>query len=385
MRFSEDQVREEPRGPGVSGGAGQRRRKVLVFQIGSLGDTVIAMPAYREIARRCPDAERYLLTNFPIGAKMVQAEALLRPCGLVDGSVEYPMPLRGWKNILRLYRQLRSLRIDALFYLTPEKRLVNLVRHYAFFRLCGIRKVHAVPWTRDLRYPRPIAGSELWESEASRLLRNVRPGRQPGPPDPADRSLNLTDQECKAADDLLAGMPGGRFLVVSVGGKVPINNWGDGNWAALLKDLSSTDPDLGIVFVGSKDERERNDRLACAWSGPKLNSCGLLTPRETAALTRRAVAFLGHDTGTLHLAAAANTRVLGIYSARNVPGKWYSDRPGDRFFYHRPPCFGCELEEPAACPHQLVCMTAHDPATIASAARELLAAAEPTKAWTADA
>ena len=342
------------------------------------------MPAYREVARQCPDAERYLLTNFPIGVKMVQAEALLRPCGLIDGSIEYPMPLRGWKNIVQLYRQLRSLRIDTLYYLTPEKRLTNLLRHYFFFRLCGIGHVRAVPWTRDLRYPRPFPGGELWESEASRLLRNVSPGRKPGPPDPADRSLNLTGQEWKAANDLLAELPEGRFLVVSVGGKVPINNWGDANWAAVLQDLSSTDPDLGVVFVGSKDERERNDRLAAAWSGPKLNSCGRLTPRETAALTKRAVAFIGHDTGTLHLAAATNTRILGIYSARNVPGKWYSDRPGDRFFYHRPPCFGCELEEPAACPHQIVCMRAHDPATIASAAKELLDAARAADAMTAD-
>src|SRR5208282_5771083 len=95
------------------------RQKVLIFQIGSLGDTVISMPCYREIARRHPDAERYLLTNFPIGSKMVQAEALLKPCGLIDGTVEYPMPLRGARNIVSLYRRLRALRIDMLYYLTP--------------------------------------------------------------------------------------------------------------------------------------------------------------------------------------------------------------------------------------------------------------------------
>ena len=118
-----------------------RRERVLIFQIGSLGDTVISMPCYREIARRHPEAERHLLTNFPIGKKMVQAEALLVPCGLIHGSVEYPMPLRSLNEIARLYRKLRALRVDVLYYLTPEKSTPKLLRHYGFFKACGIRKV----------------------------------------------------------------------------------------------------------------------------------------------------------------------------------------------------------------------------------------------------
>src|ERR1700712_2722370 len=131
-----------------------RKERILIFQIGSLGDTVISIPCYREIARRHPDAERYLLTNFPIGKKMVQAEALLAPCGLIHGSVDYPMPLRGAAEIRKLYARLQQLKIDRLYYLTPEKSVAKLIRHYSFFKLCGIKKVHAIPWSRDLRYPR---------------------------------------------------------------------------------------------------------------------------------------------------------------------------------------------------------------------------------------
>lgn len=47
----------------------RRRQKVLIFQNGSLGHTVISTPCYREIVRRHPDAERYLLTDFPIGKR----------------------------------------------------------------------------------------------------------------------------------------------------------------------------------------------------------------------------------------------------------------------------------------------------------------------------
>jgi len=287
--------------------------KILIFQIGSLGDTVISMPCYREIVRRHPDSERYLLTNFPIGKKMVQAEALLSPCGLIDGCVEYPMPLRGLYNIMDLYRRLRSLKVDILYYLIPEKHLINVIRHYAFFRACGIKDIRGVPWARDLRYSRELVPGKLWETEVSRLLRTLDHSRAPGAPEPSDRSLDLTEAERNVAEGIVAEMnPVKRYIVFSVGGKIPVKDWGNENWSVVLKMLSASEPELGIVFVGSQDERERNDLLAGCWSGPKVNACGRLTPRETAAVIEQAAAFLGHDTGTLHLAVAVDTRVLGL-------------------------------------------------------------------------
>ena len=350
-----------------------RAERILIFQIGSLGDTVISMPCYREIPRRHPDSERLLLTNFPIGSKMVQAEAMLSPCGLIHGCIEYPMPLRGMVDIRALYKRLRAAKVDILYYLVPEKRVANLLRHFAFLRACGIRDLRGLPWTRDLRLPREIVPGTLWESEASRLLRTIGSQSLPAAPDPADRSLNLTPDEYEAADRLLAEAPTlGEFVAVSVGGKVPINNWGDENWRHVLRRLQQQLPDVGVVFLGSADERQRNEELARACEGPTLNSCGRLTPRQTAALIARAKLFLGHDTGTLHLAAAVGTRIVGVYSARNVPGKWYSDRAGDQFFYEKPPCFGCELEVSAACPYGVVCMTSHNPERIVNIATEAL-------------
>jgi heptosyltransferase-3 len=272
--------------------------------------------------------------------------------------------------MIHLFRKLRALKIDLLYYLTPEGRVKNLIRHTVFFKLCGVKKIRAAPWSKDLRFPREVVPDTLWESEASRLLRTLDPSRPPGAPEPSDRVLDLTVAEQTKAQELLSELPAGtKFLTLSVGGKIPLNNWGDENWGAVLAQLSREMPQLGLVLVGSADERERNDRLAQRWAGPTLNSCGRLTPRETAALIQRAEAFVGHDTGTLHLAAAVGTKIVGVYSARNKPGKWYSDRPGDRFFYHKPPCFGCELELASACPNGLLCMTSHRPEEVAAATR----------------
>ena len=351
----------------------RRNEVVLVLQIGSLGDTVIALPCYREIARRHPAAERYLLTNFPIGSKMVPAESILLPTGVIRGSIEYPMPLRSLRKTIALWYRIATLRPSILYYLLPETRLINLLRHCAFFKLCGIRTIRGIPWSRDLRYPRELQRSLLWESEASRLLRTI--GVPAGPPADMDRDLALSDAERSKADAIIREMDGVTgFLAVSVGGKVPVNDWGDENWRAVLSALSAANPRLGAVFVGSADERPRNEALATAWQGRIVNTCGDLTPRETAALIARAIVFVCHDTGTLHLGAAVNTPLVGIFSARNRAGKWFSDRPRDAFFYHHVSCAGCECVQRAECPNDVACMASHDRHSVVAAVQDALVA-----------
>jgi ADP-heptose:LPS heptosyltransferase len=340
---------------------------ILILQIGSLGDTVVSLPCYRAIARRHSSAALYLLTNLAIGGKMVSPEAVLQPTGIIAGTIEYPMPLRNFSKMIELWRRIVALAPTALYYLLPEKRLDRMVRHYCFFRLCGVRDIRGIPWARDSRVPRQLS-QDRWESEASRLLRTIDVH---GPPVDADRDLALSAAEIALAHRLLQPFQA-RFAVIAVGGKVPLKNWGDVNWGRMLQALSQAQPDLVAIFVGSADERPRNDILCQSWSGRSLNTCGQLTARETAAVISLASAFVGHDTGTLHLAAAANVPIVGVYSARDQPGKWFSDRDRDTFFYNRVACAGCELSEMTECRHGHVCMTSHDPIAVAAAVERSL-------------
>ena len=346
---------------------------VLIFHIGSLGDTVISIPCFREIARRHPDATRYLLTNYNVGKKSVSAAAMLAPTGLIDGTVEYPMHIRRPIDILKLYYEIKKIAPTILYYLLPEKKITHLFRHYAFFRICGINKISGIPWSRNLRVPKEISTGTLWESEASRLLRTIKVNTGPAPPVDADRALNITCEERSKAGSILKQLnPCDQFIAISMGGKVAINNWGNKKWTEFLSKLCLEYPGLGAVFIGSADERDRNESISKIWNGPKLNSCGLLSPRETAALIENARLFIGHDTGTLHLAAAVGTSVIGIYSARELPGKWFTDRDKDIFFYKRIECLGCEYLEIDECRNERLCITAIDPDDIVAAVKSKL-------------
>ncbi len=220
---------------------------ILIFQIGSLGDTIISMPCYREIARRHPYAERYLLTNYPIGSKWVPAASMLTPTGLIAGNIEYPMHIfRRPKYVAKLYSKITKMKPTTLYYLLPEKRLNKLIRHYIFFRICGITRIYGIPWSRDLQFPRQVIQEKLWESEASRLLRTIGANMLPEPPSEADRALDLSDEERSKAESALHQLGDiKQFVAISVGGKIPLNDWGNKNWEYLLSKLSREHPGLG--------------------------------------------------------------------------------------------------------------------------------------------
>ena len=81
-------------------------KRVLIYRLGSLGDTLIALPAFHLIARAFPDAERRLLTNFPVNVKAPPAAAILENTNLIHGYFRYAARTRSPRELLSLWWQL---------------------------------------------------------------------------------------------------------------------------------------------------------------------------------------------------------------------------------------------------------------------------------------
>ena len=295
--------------------------RILIYRLGSLGDTVIALPCFRLIRSRWPEAEITVLTNIPVSGKAAAIEAVLTNTGLVDRYIPYPVGLRDPKKLRDLRARLAAERFDLAISLTAARGFSASVRDWIFFRACGIPKVMGIPWrARDLS-PAQI-GEGLYENESARLLRRVGWKDAAEPVD--GRDLALSPDERDEANRLLArsGIQP-PFIAASVGTKSPLNDWGLENWRALLAEIGRNFSNHGLVLLGSPDEFARSEELAESWPGPRANLCGGSSPRISAAILAEARLFVGHDSGPMHLAAAAGAPVVGIFSARCHPGRWF--------------------------------------------------------------
>jgi ADP-heptose:LPS heptosyltransferase len=219
--------------------------------------------------------------------------------------------------------QLRDGQFDLAVSLTAARGLVSSFRDYLFLHTCRANRIVGIPFERrdmvPLREP-----DGLYESEAERLLRRVACFGQADLRDPRWYDLALGEEEKSAADRLLSDVLVTKpFLAASLGTKTPLNDWGETNWRQLLDETSRAHPGLGLVLLGSADEALRSKALLSSWHGPAADLCGQTSPRISAAILSRAALFTGHDSGPMHLAAAAGARCVVIYSARCPPGQWF--------------------------------------------------------------
>lgn len=236
--------------------------------------------------------------------------------------IDYPVGLRSLRTLWRLRRAIRATGADTLVYLAAARGLRSVIRDIIFFRVCGLRAILCAPKTVDLHDNRILADGEQ-EPEAERLARCLAPIEAIDLRDPRNWDLRLTPDEHAAAQAALAPVGATPFLAINLGGKVAPKDWGDDHWTALLAALAPRLGDMALVAVGAREDAERSAAVLAAWPGPTANLCGVLKPRESAAALGRAIVFVGHDSGPLHLAAAGGTRTIGLFGDYNLPRKWH--------------------------------------------------------------
>ena len=309
-----------------------RPQRIVVYRLGSLGDTVVALPCLHRIAESFPEAERIMLTNLPVSAKAAPLEAILGGSGLVHRFMAYPVGTRSFGTLSRLAAELRALRAEVLVYLTPPRGLPAAWRDVLFFRLCGFRRIVGAPLAADLQHPRRGADGTL-ERECERLARCLQ---TLGPID-LDRAgawdLRLSDAERAEAQRWLAPLNGGPRIAINMGGKLASNDWGVQRWTQLLQRLAAGFGTHALMIVGGPEDAARADAVTAGWPAPVLNLCGRVGPRVSAAAMAGSVLFIGHDSGPLHLAAAMQVDCVGLFGNNNEPCKWHPRGAGHRIIH----------------------------------------------------
>ena len=298
-----------------------------------------------------------MLTSFPPNAKAPASSAVLEHTGLVHGYLRYTYGTRSLRELVALWWRIRRWRPDVLVYMGGPRGIAAAKRDALFFRICGVRRLIGIPEREETQqyarnfgsgFESPYTSGLPLEYECSRLARSLAELGDARLDDPASWDLHLTAQEKARADDVLSPIGDRPFIAVSLGTKNQSNEWGNDNWHAMLTRVAQIYPDHALVICGAPVEKEASDYVSSGWptvsATPVLNLCGVLTPRESAAVFARAKLFIGHDSGPMHLAASVQTPCVGIFSGRNLPRVWFPYGQRHRILYHNVECQNCRLQ-----------------------------------------
>jgi heptosyltransferase III len=303
-------------------------RRVLVTKLRHHGDVLLASPVFTTLRRAAPHAELDALV-YRETAPMLAGHPAIAGLYTIDRDWKRQGVLAQFRAERGLHATLRARRYDLIVHLTEHPRGATLARtlkpRYAVARE---RPGASRWWARSFThlYRQPLATPRHAVEANLDALRRL--GVQPGED---DRRLVLVPGAAAEAraDALLAqhGLGRGAFVQCHPGSRWLFKCWPAASTAALLDRIAA---DHAIVVTGAPDERERAlvaevlAAIAPATRSRVVDLSGALTLSELAALTSRALAFVGVDSAPMHIAAAVGTPVVVLFgpSGEREWGPW---------------------------------------------------------------
>ena len=327
-------------------------KNILIYRIGQLGDTIVALPAIWAIRRHFPTAHLALLSDTHGNETYVSAQSVFPQDGLFDKWLTYPAKYEGTslRGMFDLLVELRRNKFDTLVYLAPRRRTPSQVqRDLVFFRMAGIHTFIGHRGFEILSKKDSNKPLVKLQHEADHLLFRLSLTGIPVPDfGCGEMDLKLTSIEREAGRSWMMNHSdnnSGRCLPVGIGpgSKKPSKVWPVENYVELGKILIREFNLFPVVFGGKEDIALANHLIA-QWGRGEC-AAGQMTVRESAAALSYCRVFIGNDSGAMHLAAAVGTTCIVAFSAQFHPGAWYPYGEGHVVLREYVSCEGCMLDE----------------------------------------
>jgi ADP-heptose:LPS heptosyltransferase len=280
----------------------ETRRVLLVLTTG-LGDAVLSTPVFPAVRKALPRAQIRLLCR-AAWAPLFDADPDL------NGVIRYPGKYRGFFSLLA---ELRRFGADlALVLHGNDPDIIPLVF------LSGSRFIVRIPTdgtryrfllsNRDRPEDRAILAGRHYVDNRLRILDTLGIAAAERHP----RLSVLPAVRDAVAARLRARLGGRPYWVMHAFAADLYKTWPQEKARALLEQSRRARPDLAILLTGSAADRDALQKLAAGLSEVHVVA-GEFNIADTAACLLGAACVLAPDTGVLHLAAALEVAVIGLY------------------------------------------------------------------------
>jgi lipopolysaccharide heptosyltransferase I len=286
--------------------------RILIVRLSAIGDVLHGMPVLCALREALPQA-------FIAWVVEGVSAQLLKQHPALDELIQVPRKwLKSPKTVLQLRRKLRALRFDVAI------DMQGLTKSAVAARLSGARTRIGYSGV-DGRELSPWLNNKLVAPIGTHVIdRNLELLKPLGISNPAVQyRLEDTPQDLATAERTLTELRlTDRFAVINPGAGWPSKVWPAARYGEVASFLGNQHGVRSLVVWAGEQERAWAEQIVAGSDG-----YGVLAPktslRELAALSRKALLFVGSDTGPLHLAVAVGTPSVGMFgpmpAERNGP------------------------------------------------------------------
>jgi len=266
------------------------RGKILVIRGGAIGDFILTLPALAALRRTFPETSVELL-GYPKLAELAQSAGIIDAYRAIEAR-----PLAGFfarRGTLdpATSEYFPSFAVVVSYLYDPDEIFkTNVLKTTTAQFVEGPHRpdeqldVHAV----DV-FLKPLEKFAIFDA------------------DPIPR-LQLRTGET---------LPPGHWLAAHPGSGSARKNWSEPHWSELLRRLIG-ETEWNVLLVGGEAEEGRAARLAAQLPAGRVHCVENLPLADLAGLLQQTRAFIGHDSGITHVAAALGIPLLALWGESNA-------------------------------------------------------------------
>jgi ADP-heptose:LPS heptosyltransferase len=293
-------------------------KKILIINLGGIGDLLLSLPALKAIRSRFPQAAITMLVakrldSFVRGLSCADDVTGLSISGRDRFSIlAAPMNLF---TLLGLRIRHFDLALNMRTLVSDEsaakiKLLLNIINPGS----SAGRDTDSRGYFFDIKVPERLMGDKAeadYDADLVRALGAELPE--------IDAGIEADAHSCRIVDRLLLkeGVHGSDVLVGIHPGGLPSHRWPAENFTrfmnTLFKDRQAEGRQAIFVITGDRNDLKLADAIAKKSSIKAINLAGRLTMPELAALLRRCSLFISNDTGPMHIAAMLKVPQVAIF------------------------------------------------------------------------
>jgi ADP-heptose:LPS heptosyltransferase len=297
-------------------------QNILFIKLAAIGDAILLIPTLRKLKQSfplatltfmCSDINKAIVEKIPYVDKIIN-------CRVYDFLLN---PL----NFYRFIRNLRKTKYEVVIDAGQWERINSIIT-------CFTRRDYSIGFKTKGQWKHVINDAVVDHSKTKHELENFMDLLIPLGLIPFGRKLSydelqleffLTEEDRQFRDSFWIEHALEYKTVIcfhpGCGENGKPREWKIENYIEVGQRLHEFNNDIRIIITGTKLESELCSRLFEGVKDFAINTAGMYTLEQTAALVERAKLMVCSNTGILHISTCVGTKTIGLHGPTN-PIKW---------------------------------------------------------------
>jgi len=291
--------------------------KILILELGGIGDTAMAIPAIKAVLNNYRNAHITVLTVPRTKAIIESLKAdgygnlvVISTDAMETGGVN------GWSSLIQ---KMRRDGYDIAIDLSAVETLKAAIKRWLFFKALGAAKTFGRN-TNGRGWAFSHKADDILTSDEHEVLRKIKVVELLGLK--AERTaprLTVPDRDREYADEILSGWRAGGGLIAGInpGAFRPSRTWPAERFKEIAKWLIE-EMSAHVVITGGAKEKDLVENLAASLPADRVRAVTGISIMKFGAVIDRMGLFITNDTGPMHIAAAVGVPIVALFGQTNL-------------------------------------------------------------------